>query len=311
MAGWSTETLPLSRVFCLALKSGTLNLGVLVFRPKTDKKLNPDQANLLMSIANQIGVVLAKQKYDDDVRRTSLLEASEKLHTTLLNCISHELRTPLTTIMGAATALQARSPEHKGDETLQVLSGEIVSASERLNHVFENLLDVTRLESGGVKLQKEWFDLAEMVQFAIDRQSKLLTHHHVVFHPPQEAIFLFGDYPLLAHALSNLLLNAANYSPDGSAIDVAIRREGGFAIIVVADKGPGIPEKYIPHIFDKFFRVPGTPTGGMGLGLSITKNLVELHGGTVEVRNDIAGGAVFSIVLPYVPAPEQITKGEA
>ncbi len=308
MAGWSTDTLPLSRVFCLALKSGSLKLGVLVFRPKTDKKLNPDQVNLLISITNQIGMVLAKQRYDDDVRQASLLRESERLHETLLNCISHELRTPLTAIMGAATTLQTQTLEKKEDKTLQILSGEIVSASERLNHVFENLLDVTRLESGGVKLNKEWFDLTELVQFAMDRQSKLLVNHPVTFHPPQDAVYFLGDYSLLAHALSNLLLNAATYSPEKSAVDVAIRREGDHTIVSISDKGSGIPEKYIPNVFDKFFRVPGTPTGGMGLGLSITKNLVELHGGTVEARNNIAGGATFSVILPYAPPPAQIVK---
>ncbi len=307
-AGWSTDTLPLSQVLCLALKSGEVKFGVLILKPKIDKKLNPEQENLLISIANQIGIVLAKQKYDEENREAKLFKESEKLHQTLLNCVSHELRTPLTSIMGAATALQSQVKNDKTSSPLRVLSEEIVSASERLNHVFENLLDVTRLEAGAVKLKQEWFDLSELVRFVMDRQKRLLANHEIKLHIPAESLYFFGDFDLLAHAVSNLLLNAANYSPQKSTIVVNVRKMNKELMIEISDQGPGIPEAHISHIFEKFYRLPGTPTGGLGLGLSITKNLIELQGGKIEVRNNAGGGTTFTVILPHVDPPPQIQE---
>ncbi len=304
MAGWSTDTLPLSKVFCLSLKSREKKFGVLLFEPKVDKKLTPDQQNLLISIANQIGVVLAKSEQDKEKQEASLLKESEKLHQTLLNCISHELRTPLTTIMGAATALQKQSQD--GDSSFRILSEEIVSASERLNHIFENLLDLARLESGVVKLKQEWFDLCELIQEAISRQKKLLNHHPVDFKTLTTPIYFFGDFNLLDHAVSNLLLNAAHYSPDEMPITVKILEQNNEIHLEISDQGPGIPEESIPQLFDKFYRLPHTPTGGLGLGLSITQNFVELHGGKVKVRNNPKGGATFAIVLPRQEVPPKL-----
>ncbi len=310
MAGWSTDTLPLSRVFCLSLKSREKKFGVLIFQPKMDKKLNPDQQNLLISIANQIGVILAKAKQEKEEQEASLLKESEKLHQTLLNCISHELRTPLTTIMGAATALQKQLQNQSLGS--QILSEEIVAASEKLNHIFENLLDLTRLESGVVKPKQEWFDVSELVQETINRQKKLLAQHQIVFHPPTSSYFFFGDFNLLEHALSNLLLNAAHYSPSNTAITVKIQEKDSEINIEVSDQGPGVPQESIPQLFEKFYRLPHTPTGGLGLGLSITQNFVELHGGKIEVRSGPGEGATFTIVLPKQEVPEKLrsTKSE-
>ncbi len=329
-AGWSTDTLPLSKVFCLALKSGENRFGVLVFKSKTDKKLSPEQANLLISIANQIGIVLAKQKYDEEHRQADWLKESAKLHQTLLNCISHELRTPLTSIMGAATAMQVHykglaQPPPTGQAGLEpppqrtfgavypegnisILIDEIINSSERLNHIFENLLDVTRLESGAVKLKKEWFDLSELVFYTVERQKRMLAQHTVDILSAKTPLYFFGDFELFSHALSNLLLNAVHYSPPGGKIIISSDKQADFLVIAVQDQGPGIPKELVSSLFEKFYRLPGTPTGGLGLGLSIAKNFVELHHGHIEVRNNADGGATFVIFLPYSVPPGKILE---
>lgn len=308
-AGWSTDTLPLSKVLCLTLKSGGNKFGVLVFRPKMDKKLSPDQVNLLISIANQIGMVLAKEHFDEEGRKSELMRESEKLHQTLLNCISHELRTPLTAIMGAATALQSEITSEKSDSSKQILSSEIVSASERLNHIFENLLDLTRLEAGALKLKQEWFDVLELVHYTVDRQKRLLGEHTVQIHCEKSA-YINGDFELLGHALSNLLLNAANYSPPLSTIDVNITKTATEICVSIQDLGPGIPSHLLPHIFDKFYRLPGSPSGGLGLGLSITQNLIELHGGKVTASTRPEGGSIFSLLFTYQAPPQEIEDSQ-
>lgn len=307
MAGWSTDTLPSAEVFCLSLKSREKKFGVLVFKSKVDKKLNPDQQNLLISIANQIAVVLAKQEQEKEKYEAGLLKESEKLHQTLLNCISHELRTPLTTIMGSATTLQNQL-QNNAPTSLKILSEEIVTASERLNHIFENLLDLTRLESGVVKLKQEWFDLAELVQETLNRQKKLLSQHPIYFSVPSEPHYFFGDFNLLEHALANLLLNAAHYSPDGTAITIQLRTQTNANLLEVSDEGPGIPEESISQLFEKFYRLPHSPTGGLGLGLSITQSFTELHGGKVQVRNNPKGGATFTLSFPTQEVPEILRR---
>lgn len=123
---------------------------------------------------------------------------------------------------------------------------------------------------------------------------------------PSESIYFFGDFELLEHALSNILLNAANYSVEGSPVTVSVRRSDDQISLEVSDMGNGIPEEFISSIFDKFYRVPGTKSGGLGLGLSITKNLLEIHGGEIRARNNNDGGATFSIILPYIEPPEQV-----
>ena len=313
-AGWSTDTLPLAQVYCLTLKSGESKFGVLVIKPKVDKKFNPEQDNLLISIANQIGIVLAKQNYDEESRQAKLFKESEKLHQTLLNCVSHELRTPLTAIMGAATAMQTQIKDDVASAPLRIFSEEIIAASARLNQVFENLLDVTRLEAGTVKLKQEWFDLAELIQFVLERQQRLLADHQIIYNRPRDALYFFGDFDLLAHALSNILLNAANHSPPHKAITIVAEGNTQELTIAIRDEGAGIPKESLTRIFEKFYRLPGTPTGGLGLGLSIAKNLVELHGGRITTRNNEEGdvqnkaplGATFVIALPYVEPPAQI-----
>ena len=305
-AGWSTDTLPLSPVMCIPLRSADENYGILIFKPNKNQKLTPDQENLLLSMVGQIGVVLAKQAFDDKNKRTMLIQESEKLHKTILNCVSHELRTPLTAIMGATSALKTQLNAQNAN--VRTLYEEIIQATEKLNQIFENLLNVTRLEGGSIKLKTEWFDTSELVNSSIDKRKKFLADHKLKLDIPLETIYFFGDFELLEHALSNILLNAANYSPKGSVITVNVKtRDHDKIMINVTDKGPGIPDQFIANVFEKFYRVPGIKPGGLGLGLSISKSLVEIHSGEIIAKNNIDGGSTFSIILPYREPPKEVT----
>lgn len=307
MAGWSTETLPSSQVLCLTLKSGENKFGVLIFKPKEDRKLNPEQQSLLISITNQISVALAKERYEEETKEATLLKESEKLHQTLLNCISHELRTPLTAILGAATAMQSKSQLSLAQTSL--LTDEIINSSERLGRIFENLFDMSRLESGRVRLNREWFDLAELLRFTLERQKRLLTSHKVNTTLPENACYFQGDFELLEHAVGNLILNAVKYSPPGSEINLSLEKINTLFVLSLSDQGPGIPEAQITQVFDKFYRVPGSPSGGLGLGLSIAKNLIELHCGTIRAENRPQGGIKFMIELPSQEPPAELKEG--
>lgn len=236
-------------------------------------------------------------------QKTNLLEESEKLHQILLNSVSHEMRIPLTSIIGTVNALQDLKVQ-TDPKKIQMLHFELTEACERLNRVIENILDMNRLNSGLLTIRKEWVEVSDLIQSVI---SQIKTKDHkitIVEKTPH--IYLNCDERLLEHALMNLLLNAISYSPAGSLITVEIEKIEDKILIRIIDEGSGIPQDKLDLIFDKFYRLPGSPTGGIGLGLSIVKGIVEAHNGLVFASNrSDAPGSVFAIELLWSrPAKE-------
>lgn len=236
-------------------------------------------------------------------QKTKLLEESEKLHQTLLNSVSHEMRIPLTSIIGTANALQNQKVQ-TDPQKIQMLNLELIAACERLNRVIENILDMNRLNSGLLTIQKEWIEASDLIHSVIS-QIKTKNHKIVVVEKTPN-IYLQCDERLFEHVLMNLLLNAFAYSPVGSLVTVEIEKIEQKIVIRVLDEGSGIPEDNLDLIFNKFYRLPGSPTGGIGLGLSIVKGIVEAHNGTVFAKNRTnVTGAEFTIELPWShPAKE-------
>ncbi|MGZ3816066.1 MAG: ATP-binding protein, partial [Bdellovibrio sp.] len=301
-AGWSTDTLSNSKSLYIPLKTPNESVGVLVFHPTTKGRLNLEQENLLYTIARQLAVSLERHFFEKRLHESQRLEESEKLHQTLLNSISHEMRTPLTAIIGIANALHDIK-NNQVKESVESLSEQLLEASDRLNRVIENLLDMTRLNSGVLALKLEWHDLHDLVGVTLKKLEKILSHHFVQTDIPADLPLIKVDFRFLEHALSNLLLNAATYSSPQTKIKISADIFDSFIRIFVDDEGPGIPDELHAKVFEKFFRVPGTPVGGTGLGLSIVKSITEAHGGKVMVLNKKEGGAQFIIALPYQKPP--------
>lgn len=295
-AGWSTDNLPSSRHHYLPMLSENSLMGLLVFKPKNAKRLAIEQEDLLFTVANQVALSLKKESLSEESKIADRLKESEKLHQALLSSVSHELRTPLTTIIGSASAL-ADTNLQANPEVRTVLSEELVRASHRLNRVIENLLDMTRLNSGILTLKKDWYDVRELLTSTVKRLGTDLNQHPVKFDFTETPLVKI-DYRLLEQVFSNLLLNAVAYTAPGTAILISVRSFEQELWIQVRDEGPGIPEEFLEHIFEKFYRVPGTKAGGTGLGLYISKSLVAAHGGDLEARNSPQGGAEFTIRLP-------------
>ncbi len=302
MAGWSTETLSEAKALYVPLKAPDRNVGVLVYRPKSNRKLNLEQDNMLHSIATQLAISLERHFFEKRLREADRLKESEKIHQTLLNSISHEMRTPLTAIIGTATALEDEN-NSKNPQYVRELAHHLLDAGDRLNHVIENLLDMSRLDSGILALDRQWQDLHDLVSVTIKKLQKNLSGHKLEIQIPEALPLVLMDFRLMEHALANLLLNAAIYSAPGSVIRISAKIEGSRIFLSVDDSGPGIPEKLLSKVFDKFFRAPGTPPGGVGLGLSIVKGIAEIHNGDVQVHNRAEGGATFSIELPLSESP--------
>lgn len=303
-AGWSTDTLSNSKSLYIPLKGHSEVVGLLVFRPFSKRKLSLEQENLLYSTAFQVGVSLERYFIEKRIFESKRLEESEKLHQTILSSISHEMRTPLTSILVAASALGV---DEINRNPLQVknLSEQLMDSGDRLNRVVENLLDMTRLSSGVLALKREWQDIHDLVGVTLRKNEKNLARHHIEIELPDDLPLVLMDFRLIEHALSNLLINAVTYSPPGTQVKISAKAYDKMMHIEVEDEGPGIPAEHKDKVFEKFFRLEGTPAGGTGLGLSIVKSIVEVHHGKVFIKTpETSQGACFVIELPIDEAPE-------
>jgi two-component system sensor histidine kinase KdpD len=224
-------------------------------------------------------------------------ESTLRLYNTLLNSLSHELRTPIATIIGATDNL-LMNKNKLSEEDEESLLTEMSIAALRLNQQVENLLSMSRLESGYIQLKKDWCDLNELIYSTVKRLEEHLKNHVLDIEIPENLPLVKLDIGLMEQVLYNLLLNAVLYTPTASTILIKAKCVDTNCIITVEDNGKGFPPNEIKNAFDKFYRMKHTNTGGTGLGLSIAKGFVEAHGGTISLENAPLGGALFTITIP-------------
>jgi two-component system sensor histidine kinase KdpD len=220
-----------------------------------------------------------------------------KLYDTLLNSLSHELRTPIAAIIGATDNLQSNN-RNLTDYNRQELIAEISKASFRLNQQVENLLSMSRLESGFLQPKKDWCDIIEIIYDAVKRIEEHNIPQKITVNVNPDIPFFKLDKAMLEQIVYNLLNNAVQYTKDDSTIDVMAHCYGDALQLEVQDNGKGFPEEEIDRAFNKFYRLKNTKTGGTGLGLSIVKGFTEAQGGTVHLQNLPSGGAGFTIHIP-------------
>ena len=301
-AGWSTDTLPAAAGIYIPLKGTVETVGILAYHPAISKPLSQEEENLLEAVARQLAISMEREMLQERSRHAERLAESERLYQTILNSISHEIRTPLTAIIGSATALQDNGIIANAESRIQLLR-ELTGNAERLNRVVSNLLDMSRLSSGILSLKRDWHDVNDLIMHTVGEHRDTLAGHSVVIKVPEKFPFVYVDFGLFEQAISNLLINAAAYSPPATTIEIEARVDENAIVLRFSDNGPGIPPDSLPYLFDKFYRVPGTPVGGTGIGLAITKAVVEAHEGTITANNRPGGGAAFVIRLPKKPQP--------
>jgi two-component system sensor histidine kinase KdpD len=224
-------------------------------------------------------------------------EHTFKLYNTLLNSLSHELRTPISTIIGATDNLQNQNGKLSENNKIELVN-EISKASMRLNRQVENLLNMSRLESGFIQPKKDWCDINELIHDVTNRLKENLQHHAINIQVKENIPLFKIDFGLMEHVLFNLVHNAALYIPKYCIITVRASCVDDKLILTVEDNGNGFPEDEIEKVFEKFYRLKNTNTGGTGLGLSIVKGFVEAQGGTIRLENIPEGGAKFTIEIP-------------
>lgn len=294
VAGRFTETLPEAENFYLPLVSMNKSLGVLVINPLQDRVWTLDQRTLLESFASLMTVILEKDILTRMAEEAKVKAETEKLQAALLDSVSHELKTPLTVIAGSAELLEKTGK----DSEFHKLVYEIRTASYRLLQTVNGLLNMTRLDSGGLQLNLEWHDVRDVIGSAIENLGEQLSHHKLVTRYADNLPPVRVDAEVIRQVLSNLLSNAAAYSPKETEIIISAQVDENTLVISVVDQGPGIAEEDTDRIFEKFYRGKNVPTGGLGLGLSIAKRFVEVHGGGVGVYNQKDHGACFEVRLP-------------
>jgi len=309
-AGRFTDTLPSAQGQYWPLVAPGGIMGVIGIRFRSDERLLTNKEVLLATFVNQVALAIERETFEDKLQHTAVLEESERLYATLLDSISHELRTPLAAIRGAASSLLDPAIAINATSR-QTLEQDMQDALDRLTRLVDNLLDMTRLESGQLKLRLDWCDVADLINISLQQVEKRLTNHQVIVEVADHLPLIRLDFVLMEQVQVNLLHNAATYAPPNTRVRIGARTEGSEMVITVADRGPGLPPDSLDRVFDKFYRAPGAATGGTGLGLSICKGLVEAHGGTIRAENRANGGSRFIVRLPIASQPELPTESTA
>lgn len=297
-AGWSSQTLPSASWLFLPMKSANARHGVLGVQFGKRQYITTEERRLLDSLVDQVGIAIERTKLAADMEQSRLLAETESLRSALLSSVSHDLRTPLVSIIGAASSL-VEADEALGRSGRRAMAETIRDEGERLNRYVQNLLDMTRLGYGALRLTRGPVDLREVVGRALRRLDRDLAGHRVVRDLPAALPDVSGDAVLLEQVVTNILDNAAKYAPPGSTLTIAAAAEAGNVVLSIADEGPGIPEAERVRVFDMFFRVQAGDSrpGGTGLGLAIAKGLVEAHGGSIRAEAVTPDGRGTRIVI--------------
>lgn len=292
-AGKGTDTLSGATALYLPLKS----CGVMAVVPTADLIRSPERFNQLEILAGQTALALERITTAAAVREAEVRMRTEQMRSSLLSAVSHDLRTPLASITGAASSLVDQGEKFTAG-TRRELAESIADEAERLSRLVSNLLEMTRLESGGAELHSDWHSLEEIVGSTLHRLAKPLARHPVSVSIPGTLPLVRVDDVLIEQVLANLLENAAKYTPAGTALEIDARTEAGAVVVEVRDRGPGFPEQDLSRVFEKFYRGHAEGTRGAGLGLAIAQAIVNAHGGRIEALNRADGGAIVRFTLP-------------
>jgi len=312
VAGAGTDTLPAATGLYVPLIGSTGIIGVLGVRPTDPKRFqDPGVLHLLETFAGQAAVALERTLLAERAQREQVEIEAERLRTSLLSSLSHDLRTPLGAITGALSSLL----EDRGtmsEATRRDLLQAALEESQRMNRLIGNLLDMIRVESGTLSVQRDWQPLEEPVGVALIRLEDRLRDHPVHVRLPPDLPLVPIDGVLIEQVFINLLENAVKYTPSGTPIEITATAVDGAVRVDVADHGPGLPAGEEARIFEKFYRVPAaTATGGVGLGLTIVRGIITAHGGRIWAENRPGGGALFRFTLPLSGPPHVGVPAEA
>ncbi len=266
--------------------------------------LRPQDNRLLLAVAAQLGHAIERDRLRGEATETEVLRRTDELKTALLNAVSHDLRTPLASIIASAGSLR-QSDVTWTEQDRREFAEAIEQQAQRLNRIVGNLLDLSRIEAGNLRPAWDWYDLGALIDDVLGRLRPVTEGRDVVLDVPDDVPPIPLDYVEIDQVLSNLIENAAKYTPAGGEIRIAVHCTVEEVQISVADRGPGLPISALERVFDPFFRVNGTGRkadsthpSGTGLGLAVARGLVAAHSGRIWAENRRDGGAIFTFALP-------------
>ncbi|WP_443190382.1 ATP-binding protein [Pseudomonas indica] len=310
-AGLGTGTLPAGRWWWCPLAGEDGPLALLGLSPKDGDPLPPERRRLIGALCQPLVQALERAQLAEDLEAARLKGETESLRSALLASVSHDLRTPLTAMRGSIDSLLALGESIPEADRRELLEG-TRNEAERLDRYIQNLLDMTRLGHGGLKLSRDWVAPADIVASTLQRLRPVLAPLRVETELPAELPLLYVHAALIEQALVNVLENAARFSPPGGRLRLAVTVGRDELRFSVSDQGPGIPEEERSRIFDMFYTAKRGDRGGQGtgLGLAICQGMVGAHGGRVTVDEGLDGrGATLMLHLPLQeqPAAEEET----
>ncbi len=300
-AGFNTDTFPDAKAWYLPLVTARGSIGVIaLWSTASTDKVTEEQERLMEAYTDLTAVAIEGIRLADELHDTQVLKATEKLQTALLNAISHDLRTPLVSIIGALSSLQEEEMNLNTivkENLIQVACDE----ADRLNHLITNLLDESRIEAGAITLSRQPSEIHDLIGAALEQLGNRSRTRNININIPAEIPFISVDFGLIVQTFVNIMDNAIKYSSPDSLIEINVHYIAPEVIVEIIDRGIGVPEQDLQHIFDKFYRIKRPDNvGGTGLGLSISKGIIEAHNGHIEAKNRPGGGTIISITLPVV-----------
>jgi two-component system sensor histidine kinase KdpD len=306
-AGQGTTTLPGAAGLYVPLLASRGCVAVLGVRPADAHTFDtPERLHQLETFANQTALAIERARLAEEAQETQVRIETERLRNSLLSSVSHDLRTPLATITGVATTLLEQGGRLDAPTQRDLLES-VREEADRLNRLVQNLLEMTRLESGALELRKEWHSIEEVIGAALRRLDKRLAGRRVTTRVHPDLPLVAMDDVLIEQVLVNLIDNALKYTPPGSPIDIIATATDERVTVEVADRGPGIPAGQEQKIFDKFYRAQPGDGRGAGLGLAICQGVVRAHGGRIWAQNLPGGGVAFLFTIPLTGTPPVVT----
>jgi two-component system sensor histidine kinase KdpD len=303
-AGAGTDTLAGNECLYLPLRAPMRTRGVLVIKPDdTRLLLVPEQRRHLDTFAALTAIALERVHYVEVAQQALIHMESERLRNSLLSALSHDLRTPLAALVGLAESLALAKPPLAPEQLESVQA--IADEARRMGALVNNLLEMARIESGEVRLRLQWHPFEEVVGSALQAARPALADHRIEVRLARDLPLVEFDAALIERVLYNLIENACKYTPSGTIVTLAAEVAAGNLTVSVSDTGPGLPKGQEESIFEKFTR--GTRESsmpGVGLGLAISRAIIEAHHGRITAQNNPDGGARFTFTLPLGTPPE-------